>query len=107
MKKLIERITPKAWQVDIVILGIITLYIISPAIPGFIAPVIADIFGCELSEAGSVPCFVCGRDIGESLWTMGLVGWGWLILITLITGAPVLIGYLLLIIVRCLDKKGW
>jgi hypothetical protein len=65
----------------IVALSLIVLIGISPFISVFIAAAIADAHGCRLDEAATYPCLVGGRDLGELLGTMSLMGWAGLITI--------------------------
>jgi len=39
------------------------------------AAVIAWLNGCELNEGNPHPCVVCGTDIGETLYAMGMMAW--------------------------------
>jgi len=55
--------------------GIIMLWMFSPFIPVFIASAIASHYGARLDEGGAHPCIVNGKDIGETLYTMGVMGW--------------------------------
>ena len=48
------------------------------------AAIIAWLNGCELNEGKPHPCVVCGADIGETLYAMGMMAW--LCLITLPVG---------------------
>lgn len=40
-----------------------------------LAAKIASVRGCQLNEAQVYPCNVAGHDIGEMLYTMGMMGW--------------------------------
>ena len=40
-----------------------------------LAGTIADRYGCDLDEGSVHPCVVNGNDIGETLYTMGVLGW--------------------------------
>ena len=54
--------------------GIILLWMFGPLIPAIVAGVIAASFGCKLDEGNVHPCIVLGKDIGEILYTMGVMG---------------------------------
>jgi len=55
--------------------GIILLWIFLPMIPVVIAGAIASYTGSQLDEGGPHPCIVFGRDIGGTLYKMGVMGW--------------------------------
>ena len=55
-----------------------------PMIPVVIAGMIASCCGCEVDEGGIHPCVIFGKDIGETLSTMGMIGW--LLPLTVLTG---------------------
>ena len=60
------------------------LWMFWPMIPVVIAGVIASCCGCEVDEGGIHPCVIFGKDIGETLSTMGMMVW--LVPLTLLTG---------------------
>jgi hypothetical protein len=66
---------------------------LSPLISTALAGWIASSHGCTLHEGFASPCVIKGTDYGETLYTMGVMGW--LMLATL----PIAAGFLLLWIV--------
>lgn len=60
------------------------LYTFGPLLSTMIAGAIANAHGCQLDEGSIHPCIVAGKDIGETLYSMGVMAW--LMLITLPTG---------------------
>src|SRR3989304_6473578 len=54
--------------------GIILLWMFGPLIPAIVAGVIAASYGCKLDEGNVHSCIVFGKDIGEVLYTMGVMG---------------------------------
>jgi hypothetical protein len=54
--------------------GIILFWMFSPLIPAIVAGVIAASYGCKLDEGGVHSCIVFGKDIGEMLYRMGVLG---------------------------------
>lgn len=64
----------------------------APMISVFVAAAIASHYGCTLHEGFVNPCVVAGRDIGQSLYTMGVMGW--MMLFTLPIGALVLAAWI-------------
>jgi hypothetical protein len=59
--------------------GVIGLWTISPMISVLLASAIATAFGCALDEGGVNPCVVLGKDLGPSLYTLGVMGWFFLL----------------------------
>jgi len=55
--------------------GVILLWIFLPMIPVLIAGAIASYTGSRLDEGGPHPCILFGRDIGGTLYEMGMMGW--------------------------------
>jgi hypothetical protein len=68
-----------------IILFIAFLPLISVAIAGSIA----NANGCQLDEGSVHPCIVNGTDMGETLYSMGVMGWFMLATIPLGLGAVV------------------
>jgi hypothetical protein len=55
--------------------GVILLWTFLPMIPVAIASAIAAYTGSQLDEGGPHPCILFGRDIGGTLYKMGVMGW--------------------------------
>ena len=53
---------------------IIGLWMVWPMVPVMIAGIIATSCGCKVDEGSVHPCIVFGKDIGELLYTMGVMG---------------------------------
>jgi hypothetical protein len=58
----------------LVILAILLLAF-SPLITTLIAGTIANYYGCDLDEGSIHPCVINGVDIGDTLYTLGVLGW--------------------------------
>jgi len=54
---------------------IIVLLAAAPLISAFIAGAIADVLGCTVNEGGASLCMFMGRDIGQTLAEMFVLGW--------------------------------
>lgn len=54
---------------------IIVILAISPLLSTMVAGAIAGRYGCDLDEGSIHPCVVNGRDIGGTLYTLGMMGW--------------------------------
>jgi hypothetical protein len=54
---------------------LIVLFAVSPLISALISGGIASALGCTVNEGGASGCIFMGRDIGETLAEMFVVGW--------------------------------
>lgn len=86
------------------VIFVILLLALSPVISVAIASEIANANGCELDEGSVHPCIVNGEDIGETLYTMGVLGW--LMLATIPLGLGALVVYLLIVLVVWLVRRS-
>ena len=57
------------------VMALAILACLLPAIGAFAAIGIANLNGCTLHEGFANPCVVLGRDIGKTLYTMGVLAW--------------------------------
>jgi hypothetical protein len=57
------------------IIFFILLMAISPLLSAMLAGTIAYHYGCQLDEGSIHPCVVNGNDIGDTLYTLGVLGW--------------------------------
>jgi len=55
--------------------GASVLFAVLPIIPTLIAGAIATANGCRLNEGSPSPCIVGGSDLGNTLYSMGLMFW--------------------------------
>lgn len=46
-----------------------------PLVCVLLASLLAQSFGCELDEGSIHHCYAFGRDIGETLYSLGVMGW--------------------------------
>lgn len=58
-----------------VLLAVATFVTWLPFLMVLTAGVITTLLGCRADEAAAYPCFVAGRDIGSTLYFMGMMGW--------------------------------
>ena len=86
-----------------VVIFVILLAAFAPVISVIIAGSIAEANGCELDEGSVHPCIVNGKDIGDTLYTMGMMGWFMIASIPLGLGAVVV--YLLIVLVVWLVRR--
>jgi hypothetical protein len=71
------------------ILGLILFVGFLPVLSVAIAGGIASANGCQLDEGSVHPCVVNGVDMGETLYSMGVMGWFMLVTLPLGLGAAV------------------
>jgi len=63
---------------------------------------IANAHGCRVDEGSVHPCVIGGKDYGQLLYTLGVMGW--LMLITLPAGA---LAFATWLIVLVLHRSAW
>lgn len=85
----------KPWLRHGLVLGIIALLSMGPLLLALLAGAFAQANGCTLHEGNVNPCVVGGRDYGETLYTLGVMGW--FALLTLPGGMLVAGVYLLVV----------
>ena len=90
--------------VVILIFLLILAWTIWPIVSVAIAGSIASAHGCQIDEGSAHPCIVNGEDIGERLYTMGVMGWA--MLFTIPTGAIALLIFLVVLLVIWLVRRG-
>ena len=59
----------------VLVLGLIGLIALAPLLSVLLASWIANAAGCALDEGSSHPCMIGGKDRGELLYTMFVMGW--------------------------------
>ena len=64
-----------SWLVHVVILLVILAIGLGPWVSVAIAGSLANANGCQLDEGSVHPCVINGKDYGETLYGMGLMGW--------------------------------
>ncbi len=65
----------KPWLRHGLVLGIIALLSMGPLLLALLAGAFAQANGCTLHEGSVNPCVVGGRDYGETLYMLGVMGW--------------------------------
>lgn len=83
---------------NLLILIPILLWTIWPVLLVATAGAIASANGCELNEAVINSCIVNGSEMGQTLYSMGVMGW--FMLVTIPTGLLALLIFLLLLLVE-------
>ena len=84
----------RSTKIQLLIHGLIVFVILLlaalPLISVAVAGEIATANGCDLDEGSVHPCVVNGQDIGETLYTLGMMGWFMLVSIPVGIGLAVL-----------------
>src|SRR5881394_2996726 len=63
---------------------------------------IANAYGCRVDEGSVHPCVIDGKDYGQLLYTLGVMGW--LMLVTLPAGAIAFVSWLVVLIIH---RTNW
>ena len=80
------------------VLAVIGLVALAPLFSVLISSAIANSAGCPLDEGGSHPCTIGGKDWGDALNTMFVLGW--FMLLTIPLGVIAMAGWLVTIIIH-------
>ncbi len=59
----------------LVLLAVLTVVSFAPVVGLLAAGSLADWAGCQLDEGSPHPCLVAGVDLGDFLYTAGVLGW--------------------------------
>ena len=86
------------WPVYWLVFAVLVIFTILPIVSVVIASSIAESHGCALDEGSVHPCLVNGADWGETLYTMGVLGW--LMLATLPLGGGALLVWLIIVVIH-------
>jgi hypothetical protein len=98
-------VTPRKkfpWIIYWILLFLIVVVALSPIGSIVVAGWIASSHGCRLDEGSAHPCVINGKDYGETLYTLGVLGW--FMLVTIPAGA---IAFLVWLVVLLLHRKAW
>ncbi len=93
---------PFPWWVYWLLLALILVFMLAPVASVTIAGIVAGGAGCALDEGSVHPCLVNGVDMGETLYTLGVLGW--LMLLTLPIGVIALAAWG---IVLAIHRSAW
>ena len=80
--------------------AVAALFAVFPLLVALTAGLIARLNGCTLNEGNPHPCVICGKDIGETLYSIGVMAW--LSVITLPFGCGVAFVYAVVCVVELL-----
>jgi hypothetical protein len=73
------------WVIYFIVLTLILAVTLAPVGSVIAAGVIANANGCRVDEGSVHTCVINGKDYGQTLYTLGVLGW--LMLVTLPAGA--------------------
>jgi hypothetical protein len=90
------------WPIYVVGFVLLLAITLAPVISVVFASVIANANGCVVDEGSVHPCLIAGSDWGETLYTLGVLGW--LMLVTLPVGSVAL---LVLAVVLLVHRTTW
>jgi hypothetical protein len=90
------------WILYWIVLAIIGMIALAPVASVVACGVIANAHGCRVDEGSVHPCVINGKDYGQMLYTLGVMGW--LMLVTLPIGA---LAFVIWLIVLLLHRAAW
>lgn len=91
------------WIIYAIVLLLILLAAFAPVISVAIAGAVAEAHGCTLHEGFKNPCLINGVDYGDTLYTMGVLGW--FMLATLPIGAFACFIWAVILIVHLVSRR--
>jgi DMSO/TMAO reductase YedYZ heme-binding membrane subunit len=90
------------WIIYWIVLFLIAMVALAPVASVIACGIIANAAGCHVDEGSVHPCVINGHDYGQTLYTMGVMGW--FMLLTLPAGALAFIGWLIMLL---LHRTSW
>jgi ABC-type Fe3+ transport system permease subunit len=87
-----------------VIIFLILFFAISPLVSVLIAGEVANLNGCQLDEGSVHACVVNGQDLGETLYTMEVMGW--FMFLTVPVGLGAVVVYLIVLVGFTLARRA-
>jgi hypothetical protein len=90
------------WIFYWIVLALIAIVAFAPVGSVVACGLIANAHGCRVDEGSVHPCVIGGKDYGQLLYTLGVMGW--LMLITLPAGA---LAFATWLIVLVLHRSAW
>jgi hypothetical protein len=70
-----KRVFRIGWPIFIAIGTLIIVGAAFPLLAAFAAGTIANLNSCLLNEGSANPCVIAGTDYGDTLYSLGLMGW--------------------------------
>lgn len=94
----------RAWIIHTLIVLFILLLGLLPVASVAIASIIAENNDCTLHEGFVNPCIINGQDYGETLYTMGMMGWFMIATVPLAVLAA--LAYIVIVVVVILVRRA-
>lgn len=91
------------WVIYFIVLFVIIAFTVAPIASVVIAGAVANANGCHVDEGSVHPCVIGGHDYGETLYTLGVLGW--FMLLTLPAGGFAGLLWLVILIVHYSSRK--
>jgi hypothetical protein len=90
------------WIFYWIVLALIAIVALAPMGSVVACGLIANAHGCQVDEGSVHPCVIGGKDYGQLLYTLGVMGW--LMLVTLPAGA---LAFAMWLVVLVLHRSAW
>jgi hypothetical protein len=90
------------WILYWIVFGLIVLVAFAPVGSVIACGLIANAHGCRVDEGSVHPCVINGKDYGQLLYALGVMGW--LMLVTIPGGAVAFIIWLIILLVH---RSNW
>jgi len=90
------------WLIYWIVLFLIALVALAPIGSVVACSVIANSHGCHVDEGSVHPCMIHGKDYGQLLYTLGVLGW--LMLVTIPAGALAFAAWLIILLIH---RSAW
>lgn len=90
------------WILYWIALALIAIMAFAPVGSVVACGLIANMHGCRVDEGSAHPCVIGGKDYGQLLYTLGVMGW--LMLVTLPAGA---LAFAMWLVVFVLHRSAW
>jgi hypothetical protein len=90
------------WLIYLILLFVILAVALAPVGSVALCGWIANANGCQVDEGSVHPCMINGKDYGQLLYTLGVLGW--LMLVTIPAG---MIGFILWLVALIIHRVSW
>lgn len=90
------------WLIYWIVLALIAVVTLAPIGSVMTCAWIANAHGCKVDEGSVHPCIINGKDYGQLLYTLGVMGW--LMLVTLPAGA---LAFAIWLVALVLHRARW
>jgi len=90
------------WIFYWIVLVFIGLFAFAPIGSVMTCALIANSHGCKVDEGSVHPCMIGGKDYGQLLYTLGVLGW--LMLVTIPAG---LFAFVIWLVILILHRASW